>query len=81
MEAVGRFTDGHLPSHDTQRAFPTDWGVQTVGFIIAQYGGCEADQEVRLSQYPFPVMRHHVRLGQASQGSTRGQSGARGRGR
>lgn len=29
---------GRLPSHDTQHGFPTEWGVQIVGFIIAQYG-------------------------------------------
>lgn len=67
---------GRLPAHDTQRAFPTDWGVQTVGFITAQYGGCGADPEVGLSQSPFPIRWHPIRPGQASQGSTRGRQEA-----
>lgn len=72
-----------LPSHDTQHAFPTEWGVQTVGFIIAQDGwrGTGLIRRLSLSQSPFPIGPHHIRPGQASQGSSRGQAGGRGRGR
>lgn len=74
LKAVSR--SGRLPAHDTQRAFPTDWAVQTMGFIIAQYGGCGAGQEVGLSQSPFPIRQHPIRPGQAPQGSTRGRQEA-----